>query len=145
MGNPYQQHGDSYRKTQIDTASPESLILMLYDGALRFIAQAEAGFEVEDKELISNSLLRVQAIFAELMAALNKDQGGEIAANLERLYVFFLEKLGEANVQKNIKPIQEIKPLVEDLRNTWDEAMKIRLKQSQGPTGPTKPRLNLAV
>ena len=145
MANPYQQQGDSYRKTQIDTASPEALVLMLYDGALRFMTQAEAAFEAGNKELISNSLLRVQAIFTELLAALDKDKGGEIAVNLELLYIFFLEKLGEANVQKEVKPLQEIRPLVEEMRQTWDDVIKVRLKESQGPTSPTKPRLNLAV
>ena len=88
-------------------------------------------------------LLRVQAIFAELMSALDKEKGGEIAVNLERLYVFFLEKLGEANVKKDIKPMLEIKPLVQNLRNTWEEAMQ-KLQTSQQIT-PPRPRLNVAV
>ena len=63
--------------------------------------------------------------------------------NLERLYVFFLEKLGEANVKKDIKPMLEIKPLVQNLRNTWEEAMQ-KLQTSQQIT-PPRPRLNVAV
>ena len=140
MSNVYGQNG-AYRKTQVETASPEALILMLYDGALRFMNQAEIAFEEKNLEQISNLLLRVQAIFAELMTALDKEQGGEIAVNLERLYVFFLEKLGEANVKKDLKPMLEIKPLIQNLRNTWEIAMQ----QNAPRSGSRRPRLNVAV
>jgi flagellar protein FliS len=142
MSNPYPQNS-AYRKTQVETASPEALILMLYDGALRFMGQAEIAFEEKNIEQISNLLLRVQAIFAELLAALDKDKGGEIACNLERLYVFFLEKLGEANVKKDIKPMLELKPLVQNLRNTWELAMQKH--QSSAQVTAPRPRLNVAV
>ncbi len=136
---------DSYRKTQIDTASPEALILMLYDGALRFITQAEDAFEAKNNEQISNSLLRVQAIITELMTSLDKEKGGEIAANLERLYLFFLEKLTDSNLKKDPEPMRQVKPLIEDLRNTWAEAMKLNAKNPTTPQQPPRPRLNVAV
>lgn len=147
--NPYAQNknpqNDAYKKTQIETATPENLILMLYDGALRFIGQAEQAFEEKNLEKISNLLLRIQAIFNELLSSLDKDKGGDIAANLERLYLFFLKQLSEANIKKDPLPMQQIKPLVEELRNTWEQAMQ----QNQGanPSKPPqqRPRLNLAV
>lgn len=142
MNNPYNQNA-AYRKTQIETASPEALILMLYDGAIRFIGQAEIAFEEKNIEQISNLLLRIQAIFTELLTALDKDKGGEIAVNLERLYVFFLEQLSEANVKKEVKYLLEIKPLIIDLRNTWEQAMQKH--QSSAPAAPPRPRLNVAV
>jgi flagellar protein FliS len=88
-------------------------------------------------------LLRIQAIFTELLTALDKDKGGEIAVNLERLYVFFLEQLGEANVKKDVKPLLEIKPLVIDLRNTWEQAMGKH--QNSVSVNPPRPKLNVAV
>lgn len=141
MSNQYTQN-TAYRKTQVETASPEALILMLYDGALRFMGQAEIAFEDKNIEQISNLLLRIQAIFAELMTALDKEKGGEIAVNLERLYVFFLEKLGEANVKKDVKPMLEIKPLVQNLRNTWEQAMQKHQNSTQ--INLPRPRLNVA-
>jgi len=142
MSNPYNQN-TAYRKTQVETASPEALILMLYDGALRFIGQAEIAFEEKNIQQISNLLLRIQAIFAELMSALDKEKGGEIAENLERLYVFFLEKLSDANIKKDPIPLLEIKPLVQNLRNTWEMAMQKH--QGSAPATPPRPRLNVAV
>ncbi len=142
MNNAYNQN-TAYRKTQIETASPEALILMLYDGALKFMTQAEIAFEENNIELISNKLLRIQAIFTELLTSLDKDKGGEIAVNLERLYVFFLEQLGEANVKKDPKPMLDIKPLVVELRDTWVKAMeKAGVSQQKAPP---RPRLNVAV
>jgi len=77
MSNPYTQNA-AYRKTQVETASPEALILMLYDGALRFMGQAEIAFEEKNIEQISNMLLRVQAIFAELMSASIKRKAAKL-------------------------------------------------------------------
>ena len=142
MSNQYTPN-TAYRKTQVETASPEALILMLYDGAIRFMGQAEIAFEDKNIEQISNMLLRIQAIFAELMSALDKEKGGEIACNLERLYVFFLEKLGEANIKKDVQPMLEIKPLVQNLRNTWEQAMQKH--QSSASVNQPRPRLNVAV
>ncbi|GAB4268706.1 MAG: flagellar export chaperone FliS [Candidatus Rifleibacteriota bacterium] len=142
MNNPYNQN-TAYRKTQIETASPEALILMLYDGALKFMTQAEIAFEEKNLEQINNLLLRIQAIFTELLTALDKEKGGEIAVNLERLYIFFLEQLSEANVKKDVKYLLEIKPLVLDLRNTWEQAMQKH--QSSTTSAPPRPRLNVAV
>ncbi|MGI6444450.1 MAG: flagellar export chaperone FliS [Candidatus Ozemobacteraceae bacterium] len=134
---------DTYKKTQIETATPENLILMLYDGALRFMGQAEEAFEEKNIERISNLLVRVQAIFSELLSSLDKEKGGEIAANLERLYLFFMRQLSEANVKKDPKPMLQIKPLVLDLRNTWEQAMQ--QNQGNNKTAQQRPRLNLAV
>ncbi|MBF0408394.1 MAG: flagellar export chaperone FliS [Candidatus Riflebacteria bacterium] len=136
---------ESYKKTQVESASPEALILMLYDGALRFMSQAEEAFAEKNLERIHNLLIRVQAIFSELLATLDKDRGGEIAKNLERLYVFFLEKLSDSNIRKDPEPMNQIRPLVENLRQTWAEAMKISARNS-GVTSPApaQVRLNLS-
>lgn len=143
LPQPYNQPA-SYRKTQIETASPEGLILMLYDGALRFLSIAEDSFEKKELEGINTALQRVQAIIAELLGSLDKEKGGDIALNLERLYLFFLERLGTANVQKDVAPIKEIKPLIEDLRNAWAELVKQNAKKNEAPAKPIQ-RLNIAI
>lgn len=135
---------DSYRKTQIESAPPEVLILMLYDGALRFMGQAEEGFAQKNNEKINNNLVRVQAIISELLTSLDKEKGGDIAKNLERLYVYFLGRLTDANVNKDLAPVLEVKPMIEDLRNTWAEAMKVAAKNKQSPTLTPTSRLNIS-
>lgn len=136
------QNAANYQRIKIETATPEALILMLYDGALRFMAQAELAFEENDLEKISNSLLRVQAIFTELQCSLDKEAGGDIAINLERLYVFFNGRLAEANIKKDVNYLSEIKPMVQNLRDTWEVAMQKH--QTTQKVAPAKPILNLS-
>ena len=141
-GPSKQQNAANYQKIKIETASPEALILMLYDGALRFMAQAEAAFEENNIEKINNFLLRVQAIFTELQCSLDREKGGDIATNLERLYIFFNSRLVEANMKKDVNYLLAIKPMVQNLRDSWEVAMQKH--QSTQSVTPPRPRLNLS-
>lgn len=141
-GPSNQQNAANYQKIKIETATPEALILMLYDGALRFMAQAEAAFEENNIEKINNFLLRVQAIFTELQCSLDREKGGDIAANLERLYIFFNNQLVEANMKKDVNYLLAIKPMVQNLRDSWEVAMQKH--QSTQSVTPPRPRLNLS-
>ena len=80
---------DSYRKVATQTASPGSLVLMLYDGAIGFLERALAGFDGTDpaqvNQAVNNNIMRAQAIICELNGVLNMEAGGEIAVNLRRL------------------------------------------------------------
>ncbi len=118
----------AYQTQSILTASPGQLVLMMYDGALRFMAQARAGFALpEDNysriEKINVALLRAQAILVELRANLDMNAGGEIAANLDRLYDYYVRRLQEANLRKDEKPVIEIEGLVRTLRDGWAEML----------------------
>ena len=76
---------DSYRKVATQTATPGQLVLMLYDGALRFLEQARTGFDFKDpvqfNQTINNNILRAQAIIHEMNASLIMQAGGEVASN----------------------------------------------------------------
>ncbi len=118
----------AYQTQSILTASPGQLVLMMYDGALRFMAQARAGFALpEDNysriEKINVALLRAQAILVELRANLDMNAGGAIAANLDRLYDYYVRRLQEANLRKDEKPVIEIEGLVRTLRDGWAEML----------------------
>jgi flagellar biosynthetic protein FliS len=101
-----------YRKTATTTASPGELVLMLYDGALRFMAAAELGFQEEPfarrNEQIHNTNLRAQAIITELQATLNMEKGGAFSENLYRLYDFMQSHLSQANREKNSEKIKVV-------------------------------------
>lgn len=115
----------AYLRTQVETASPGQLIVLLYDGAIRFMHRAIEGFDIgnpsERIETINNNLLRAQDIIAELTACLDMEAGGEIAANLFRLYEYMHHRLTHANVKKTAEPIREIVALMEDLKEAWTE------------------------
>lgn len=129
-GNPYAE----YKKTQIETATPEQLILMLYDGAIKFLVQAKIKINNKDPKKIeecNNSLMRAQDIIYELIKSLDMERGGDIAQNLFSLYEFMLHQLMEANMNKDPKPITVVLSMIKDLRDTWTEVMKIQQQESQ--------------
>ena len=113
----------SYKETQIKTATPGKLILMMYDGAIKNLNQAlqDMGNEHRRYDSISNSLIKAQDIIAELMISLDFDRGGEIAKNLFGLYVFMNRRLLDGNIKKDIAPLEEVKTLLIELRGAWAE------------------------
>jgi flagellar secretion chaperone FliS len=137
--NPYAR---AYHQAATQTASPGKLTLMLFDGAMRFIDAALAGFEDADymrsHERVHNNVAKVQAILTELQATLNLAAGGECAQNLYRLYDFLQEQLRRANVKKEPEPLQIVQRLLGDIRSAWSEM----LSQKEG-TGATE-RLAIA-
>ena len=111
----------NYLRNQVQTASPEKLLLMLYDGAIRFLGQAEAACGEREWEKTNNFLLRAQEIITELICTLNPE-AGEVAGQLGSLYEYMLRRLGEANVKKEAGAISEVKGLLAELREAWQEA-----------------------
>ncbi|MCU0793099.1 MAG: flagellar export chaperone FliS [Opitutaceae bacterium] len=118
----------AYQAQSILTASPGQLVLLMYDGALRFLAQARAAFALPEDDFtriqkINTSLVRAQAILAELRANLDFASGGEIATNLDRLYDYHLRRLHEANLRKDESAVAEVEGLVRTLRDGWAEML----------------------
>ena len=119
----------TYKTQSILTASPGQLVLMLYDGALRFIRIAHAALEagVRDPrciETIHTNILKAQNIIAELRGGLDHEAGGDLAVTLDRLYDYYTRRLFEANLKKNIIPLAEVERLLTELRNAWEEMLR---------------------
>jgi flagellar protein FliS len=117
--NPYQQ----YHNNNIQTATPERLILMLYEGALKHTKLGRLHIENCNIEKAHNSLTKVQMILEELISALNMDY--DISYNLLALYEFLDERVQEANTKKDAAPIELVQRFFEELRDTWKEAMTL--------------------
>lgn len=109
------------------SASPERLILMLYDGALTAMKTARDGFKIQDlrqrNETISNNLIKAQNIFGELQRSLRMDKGGEFPERMSKLYDFYNLKLNEANFKKSPEPIDVVIRLFTEIRDAWAEAL----------------------
>jgi flagellar protein FliS len=117
----------SYRQVATQTASPGQLVLMLFDGAIRFLEQARQGFAIEDplefNLTINNNVLRAQAIIRELNASLNLQEGGDLATTLRRLYDYFDWRLQQCNMQKREEGILEVIKRLTALRDAWAEML----------------------
>ena len=115
----------AYREVAVQTASPAQLIVMLYDGAIRFLQRAAQGFAHEDpaelNQSINNNVLRAQAIIHELDRSLDMEKGGEFAATMRRLYDYFHQRLHESNLMKKPEGINEIIRRLTVLRDAWEE------------------------
>ena len=122
--NPWQ----SYRQVATLTAAPGQLVLMLYDGAIRFLEQARVGFTREDplefNQTINNHVIKAQAIINELNLYLDMENGGDCASNFRRLYDYLDRRLQESNQRKEEAGIQEVIRRLTVLRNAWAEMLQ---------------------
>lgn len=113
--NPYAK----YQESQIKTADPGRLILMIYDGAIIFLQQSKDLIKRKDFVDKSVKITKVQDILIELMAALNME-AGSVAINLKALYAYMIKRLFDANGQKDVSAIDETLKILVELREAWD-------------------------
>jgi len=113
------QAAQNYLRTRVMTATPEQLQMMLYDGALRFAEQAKAALQKKDFEGSFNGISRVQKILAELTSTLKHDVAPELCGRLAGLYTYVYKKLIEANVDHNMRSLEEAIDLLRYQRETW--------------------------
>ena len=137
---PKHQAVNEYKEMSVLSAKPEQLILMLYDGALKFLRMAIKSLEDKDLETAHHNFIRAQNIITELIASLNFDKGGEIAYNLFRIYEFMHYTLVQANVKKDPEPARNIYDQLKKLHDSWDSALKSR--QTPGGTKGNVPGQN---
>lgn len=117
--NPY----NTYKQNTVNMASQEQLLLMLVDGAVKYTKIARLAIEKKDVQRAHKELVRVQDIFTELMVTLDKN-AGSFTEDLFRLYEFIKEKLVQANIKKDVNTIDEVLPLIEEVRDMWYEVAK---------------------
>ncbi len=113
---------NAYKSQQVLTASREELTLMLYNGAIKFVAESIAAIDKADLARANDRNQRAQDIVSEFMATL--DMKYDIAKNLWTLYDYINYRLIQANLHKDRGQLEEAKGLLTELRDTWAEAMK---------------------
>lgn len=118
--NPYRQ----YQKTQITTASRERILLMLYEGAIRFTKQAQQALREKKVAEKGKFVSKATAIVAELMATLDFKAGGQLASDLESLYVFMIDKLIEGNLNNDEQCFKVVENLLMTLYQAWKDVIE---------------------
>ncbi len=114
---------NAYRKNQIITISSEQLVLMLYEGACKFIGQAKIAMEQKDVPAAHRALVRSQDIVAELMRGINFE-AGPMANDLYHLYEFMHHQLIEANLNKDLQLAAEVLEMIDELRDAWQQILR---------------------
>jgi flagellar protein FliS len=107
-----------YRENAVLTATPEQLVVMLYDGANRFLTQSAVAMRERRAGLAGEKLRRAEAIIDELLATLDLSVG-VIAERLQALYLFFKEHLMAARLEQNADKVEEVARLMRELRGAW--------------------------
>jgi flagellar secretion chaperone FliS len=114
-----------YKNNSINYASKEQLLLMLVDGAVKFAKIGRQAIIDKDIKKSHENIIKTENIFYELMSTLDVQKGGDWANSLIQLYDFIIRKLTEANIKKDVKIMDQVIPLIETVRDMWDQAYKI--------------------
>ena len=110
---------DAYRRTEVQSSSPLELVVMLYDGALRFVGDAKQAHGRNDILGRGRAISRVLAIIAELQSTLNVAQGGAIAEELDRLYTYVNSRLLDVSAKHDPAALDEVHGLLSTIRDGW--------------------------
>ncbi len=137
---PYQQ----YQEMDVQTADRGELVVMLYQGAIKFLGRAVLAIEEGRVEEAHGNIVRGQDIIAELMASLNLETG-ELAYNLFRIYEFMHYRLVQANIRKDPEPVEDVLGLLRDLLPAWQQAAREARRNSAEVPAVTGRRASLAL
>jgi flagellar secretion chaperone FliS len=123
---------DAYRKTELKTANRETILLMLYAGAIRFLKGAIEAAEAKDLAERNRLTSKAQGIITELRSVLDFKISPEIATELDRLYDFVSMRLVSATIEHNPEHLKEALRVLQTLHTAWEEAVASLKKQKEG-------------
>ena len=126
MPNPYAK----YNNSKVLTASPAELTLMLYEGAIKFCNIAIIGIEQNDIQKAHTNIRKVEKIIDEFRSTLDRKYA--VAEDFDRVYVYLLQRLLEANVKKDKAILEEVNMHLRSMRDNWKEVMRINKENGRG-------------
>ena len=126
LPNPYAK----YNNSKVLTASPAELTLMLYEGAIKFCNIAIIGIEQNDIQKAHTNITKVEKIIDEFRSTL--DRKYPVAEDFDRVYVYLLQRLLEANVKKDKTILEEVNMHLRSMRDTWKEVMRVNKEKGRG-------------
>jgi flagellar secretion chaperone FliS len=135
MAVPKKSAYDEYKKTQVTTANQGKLIVMLYDGAIKFVKIALENMEPQKYDIVNMNIIKAQDIITELLLSLNMKEGGEVSTNLFNLYIYFKKTLLDANIKKDPEILKHVLKLLKDLRDAWDKISASEAKSDKNDIG----------
>ncbi len=115
----YGRYSQAYKKAAVSTVDQRKLIVMLYDGVIRYLRKAVIKMDAADIEGAHNYLVRSREILAELLSTLKPEKGGEVGENLRRLYAYAFNRIIEANLHKDPQMAEEVIEIMSTLREGW--------------------------
>lgn len=114
----------AYKENEVNTASKIKLVIMMYDGSIRFLKECKKKMRENDIAGRGLYISKAQRVISELQVSLNRRKGGEVAENLEKLYSLLISKLTYANIKGDGELIDQSLEILESLRMAWDTVIK---------------------
>src|SRR5512140_295149 len=115
-----------YREVAVQTANPLQLVVMLYDGAIQALKEAQDHIGRKDIPSRARCINRAVAIVSELQACLNFGDGGGVAHSLDRLYTYMKQQIFKGNLEMSREPLAEVVTLLENLRSAWSQIAELQ-------------------
>ena len=126
MANPYNKYIKQYQANNITTATPEKLMIMLFDGAVQFLQKAKTAIEAKNLQERAANIEAARKILRELMRTIDLENGNDVSKSLFRLYNRMAMKLIKANVSKNVTLIDEVIDDLVNIRWGFQKAIEIQ-------------------
>lgn len=123
------QAASRYRAVAVQTASPGTILVMLYDGLFRFLDEARAAMIADDRARAGERIGKAHAILSEFAATLDRSKAPELCDNLEGIYVFCMSRLTEANLHRDPDRIADVVRILEPVRDAFKQAV---MEQGKG-------------
>ncbi len=127
-----------YKATSVLSASREKLLLMMYEGAIRFVKKAITAIEQKQIADKGTNIGRAYDVIMELNNTLDHKVGGEISKNLEQLYMYMTEQLTKANISNSVENLKNVLKILETLYDGWKTAVEQLKKQEQAKSNLEK-------
>ena len=115
---------NAYQEVAVQTSSPAKLVVMLYEGAIRFLNQSVTAIQAKDLNLKRQSIDRAVAVIQHLQSTLDMTQGKEVAAELDRLYTYITSRILDGSGKLEVAPLEEAIKLLTTLLTGWEEVAK---------------------
>jgi flagellar secretion chaperone FliS len=133
----YPNRSNTYREVAVQTASPTRLVVMLYEGSIRFLRESVTAINAKDLDRKRQSIDRAVAIVQHLQGTLDMDRGQQVAKDLDRLYTYITDKIMEGSAKLQAAPLEEAIKLLHTLLTGWEELAN----KEQRPTPGVPPAM----
>jgi flagellar secretion chaperone FliS len=115
----YSRQSARYRETEVLTATPGQLVVLLYDHLLVSLRRARVAMEARDVEVQGECLEKGRTVLTELLVTLDRERGGEVATNLGALYSFLLGELVQVGVRHDVRRLDRVTNMIGELRDAF--------------------------
>ncbi len=129
----------SYIETEVMTASPQKLQLMMIEAALRYAKRAKLHWEADEEEEACEVLIRAQRVMGELMGGLNREASPQLVGKIASIYVFVFRNLMEAALQRDVEKIDGAIKVLEAEQETWRQVCQKLTAEKPTECGPAAP------